>query len=480
MNIDIAHTIVFSKVWKAVEEKKRVIVQEGSSRSSKTWSNFQVMFLYCMLNPKTRISVFRDTAVDCRDIVEGDFEMWVSDPCARQKQFEKGGIDMDELEEYLEIENLNKFMTRDRTKHIWKFKNGSRITFDGLDKLSKAMGKTQDIVWLNEPYLFSEAVYKQLAQRTSKFILIDWNPMQDHFIERLKKLDTTKTIHSTFLDNPFCPTESRNQILSYQMVSQSEAVEKEILTEDEAFRYNFELNEKGLNKEQLTELKRTIYNQENSTHVEDDRWHWQVFGLGLKGERPNRIFKWKPISLLEYNNINSEVYYGVDWGENHPWGILECKYVDGNLYVHELNYTSESRTRENLQGVTESQLLDKGGIIPYTFEKLGINKDRPIVVDSNAGYHQKILNLRERGFERTIGAKKPAGSRLEGRSRLRKLNVFYTSCSNNLAHEQENHSWALDSRGNKLNVPEDGNDHLIDPLVYVTGFMLERGIIKIV
>lgn len=474
MNIDIAHTIVFTKLWKAIQSKKRVIVQEGSSRSSKTWSNFQALFLYCMLNPKTRVSVFRDTAVDCRDIVEGDFEMWVADPCVRQKQFERGEIDIDELEAYLEVEDLNRFMTRDRTKHIWKFKNGSRITFDGLDKISKAMGKTQDIIWLNEPYLFSEAVYKQLAQRTSKFILIDWNPMQDHFIERLKKLDTTEVIHSTFLDNPFCPEESRNQILSYQMVSQSEVVESEILTEDEAFRYDFELNENGLTEKQIIELKRTIYNQNNSTHVEDDKWHWQVFGKGEKGERPNRIFKWTEISLRDYYEIDVPIYYAVDWGENDPWGILEVKYYDGGLYVRELNYDSEQVTKQKLIGFSEDDLFNMGGLVVWKFNNLGIKKNRPVVCDNN--YPKKVESLRDHGWVYAIEAMKPPGSRLENRSWLRKLKVYYTSCSKNVKKEQENHSWATDSRGNKLNEPQDGEDHCFSA---GTKILTERGLVNI-
>lgn len=481
MNIDIAHTIVFTKLWDAIQRQKRVIVQEGSSRSSKTWSNFQAIFIYCMLNPKTRVSIFRDTAVDCRDIVEGDFERWVADPCNRQKQFDDGEIDIDELEAFLEVEDLNNFMKRNRSKHVWTLKNGSKITFDGLDKISKAMGKAQEVIWLNEPYLFSEAVYKQLAQRTSKFILIDWNPMQDHFIERLKTLETTEVIHSTFKDNPFCPEESRKQILSYQMVNQAYAVENGLLTENEAFTYDFELNEKELSEEELEELKRCLYNQEHSTHVEDDRWHWLVFGKGLKGERPNRIFKWKEISLRDYYEVDSPLYYGVDWGEVDPFGIVEIKYNDGNLYLRELNYDSETTIRKKLVGIDEDALKDMGGLIPYVFKKVGIDKNRPIVVDSNTGYKDKILTLRDYGYQYTIGAKKPPGSIMAGISILRKLNVHYTSCSRNIKNEQENYSWAVDSKGNRLNEPEDANNHICsDPVRYVVNFLVEQKIIRIV
>ena len=46
MKIDFKVTKVFQDIWNAIEEKKyKLIVEEGSSRSSKTWSNFQVLFL---------------------------------------------------------------------------------------------------------------------------------------------------------------------------------------------------------------------------------------------------------------------------------------------------------------------------------------------------------------------------------------------------------------------------------------------------
>ena len=69
MNINIEHTIVFDWLVNAIDDGYRVIVQEGSSRSSKTWSNFQGIFKYCMENPRTRVVVLRDTAVDCRVLV---------------------------------------------------------------------------------------------------------------------------------------------------------------------------------------------------------------------------------------------------------------------------------------------------------------------------------------------------------------------------------------------------------------------------
>lgn len=480
MKIKIRHTKVFTQTYKAIDDGVRNIIQEGSSRSSKTWSDFQALYKYGNKYPKTRIVVLRDTAVDCADIVEADFERWASDPCGRNDQFNDGEITLDELEAYLEYEDLSQYFERNRTKHIWKFPNGSTLRFTGIDKISKAMGMTQDVVWLNEPYLFSEKIYNQIAQRTSRFILIDWNPMQDHWIENVKMLDNARVLKSTFLDNPFCPEESRNKILSYQQPHQSEVVESGLISVQNARKYDLALNDLSFTESQLEELRRTLYNESKSKHTEDDAWHWVVFGLGEKAERPNRIFKWNPIALHDYYAIDSHVYYACDWGTVDPWAIVEVKYHDGNLYVHELNYDSEEIIEKNLTSIDRQQMNSQGGIIPYIFNKVNVRKDRPVVVDSNEGYRAKIELLQSYGWQYVVGAKKPPGSIKEGISLLRKLNVFYTATSKNAERESELYSWEVDRMGNKTGEPEDKNNHIIDDVRYKASFLRDQGIIKIV
>ena len=73
-----------------------------------------------------------------------------------------------------------------------------------------------------------------------------------------------------------------------------------------------------------------------------------VYGLGLKAEKPERVFSFTTISYADYLNIDKETYIGVDWGQNDPFAIVEVKYYDGNLYVHELNYLSENKWLEKL------------------------------------------------------------------------------------------------------------------------------------
>ena len=173
---------VFAEVWGALNEKipngnttqhkYKLIIEEGSSRSSKTWSNFQVLYNFLANNPISSATVLRDTQKSCRDIVEKDWREWLKDPQVRKKQFERGEITIEELDAYLEEENLYQYLVENKTNHTWTFRNnGNILRFTGLDDEDDAMGMTQTICWINEPYNFSEEVYRQLAQRSKMLLL---------------------------------------------------------------------------------------------------------------------------------------------------------------------------------------------------------------------------------------------------------------------------------------------------------------------
>lgn len=462
--------------------KYKIILQEGSSRSSKTWSNFQVIFMYAYSKHYKSIAVVRDVAKDCHDILETDWIKWISDPNGRLKQYENGEIELKEALELMAKEELSKHFVRNKQKHTWTCKKTkSVIQFTGLDSDVKVMGMTNDLVWVNEPYAFSEEIFKQLLQRT-KQILFDWNPREAHFINKngYKKRVDTITLHSTFLDNPFCPEESMRQLLAYQSIRFSDVVVSDLISEKEAQHYNFEENKLLFTKRQMKELQRCIYNEETNSASD---YHWQVYGLGIGAERPNRIFKWKPIPYSEYLAVNRPVWYGVDWGKVDPFGIIEAKYEDGKLYIHELNYLSENGWLNDAKKLsdTEKYQINKQhaeGFVIWLFNKLGVNKDRPVICDNNRP--AKIKALREAGYEQAIAADKPPGSKLDGIDILSKLEVYYTSCSKNVEYEQENYSYATDKKGEQLEEPEDGNDHTIDPTRYVVNKLRELGIIKIV
>ncbi len=448
-------TIVFQKIWDAIhatdengERKYKYIINEGSSRSSKTFSLLQAFYLYALQNEHRRLSVWRDTEKDCRDTILNDMQKaYIGFPGFTTVNF-----------------NI--------TKSIFRFNNKSRIEIKGTDDEEKVMGYQGDVIWINEPYKISKETFDQLDMRTAEFVLIDWNPKKSHWIDDLKKDGRAITIHSTFKDNPFCPPEQRIKILSYQSIKQSDAVISRVLSEQEARLYDCETNCKELTDSQIKELLRCREN-ENKNSAND--FNWQVYGLGLKGERPHRIFRWQPISPDEYHKINAKIYTGVDWGKVDAWGIVDAKYYDGCLYLNERNYLSETKLREQLTPTELSQIHEsEEGFVTWYFNRFNIPKDREIICDTNRPL--KTGGLRRIGYARAIPAVNK--SILDGIDILSELKVFYTSNSTNLEYEQENYCRSVDKYGIVQEEPEDINNHLIDPVRYIALYLVRLGIIK--
>lgn len=451
--INFLSTKVFKSIWEAViSGNYKLIVQEGSSRSSKTWSDFQVIFLYLYQNPLTTCTVLRDTQKSCREIVEIDFIKWLSDPLGRKLQLENKEITITGFDELIKKENLKKYFLRNKTNHTWTFlHNGSFIRFTGLDDEDDAMGMTQDICWINEPYKFGHEVYKQLSQRTSKFILFDWNPKQNHWVEDEKKKENTITLFSTFLDNPFCPKESKIQIQSYQPISHCDLVLNELLTIQEAILYNSDLNDKEFTKKQINELKRCRYNESVNSN---SHYHWQVYGLGKKSEKLNKIYKdWKIIEDYEFEILPYSKYYGLDFGSTNPSALVEIKF-DGEktFFAKEKLYLPISKMTSTL-----SQVLNG----------LNIEKSIPIICDSADPL--KISELIQNGFN-AMPAVKGQGSVKAGLDFIQTKEIFYCKSSFNFEYEYEQYEWEIINNTN-LDRPIKKDDHILDAFRYVVTFL---------
>lgn len=453
-------TIVFQKNWEAIhatdENGKRLykyIINEGSSRSSKTYSLIDCYDLYARENANKRMTVWRDTKTDCKKTVL-----------------------VDTLKHHKTTARYKIGYEFNKTESIFQYHNDSTVEIHGTDDEETVHGLTQDAAWLNEPYKISRDTFDQIDQRTSDFIFLDWNPKKEHWIDDLKKDKRTIVIKSTFRDNPFCPPEQRHKILSYQPVKRSYVVENNIISNELALIYDCDKNINNFTNKQLKELQRCQLNEFKKTAND---FKWDVYGLGNKGERPNRILNFKEIPYLDYLKIDVPIYYGVDWGAVDPFGIVQIKYMDGALYVHELNYDSENSIREKLTATELNQISNHDeGLVKWLFNKLGIDKSRPIICDNNRP--SKIIALRLAGFDYAVECRKWKGSIVDGIDLLNALDVYYTSTSVNLKYEQDNYSRKVDRYGVVLEEPEDVDNHLIDPTRYVAQYLQNEEIIKII
>lgn len=451
-------TIVFKKNWDAINAKDergnrkyRYIINEGSSRSSKTISLIDCYDFYARTHSNKRLTVWRDTKIDCKHTVLKDA-----------------------LKHFKIIGNykVNQIFNKTESFFLYTSTNSS-FEIHGTDDEEKVHGLTQDVAWLNEPYKISRDTFDQIDQRTSDFIFIDWNPKKSHWIEQLKKDSRTIVIHSTFKDNPFCPAEQRIKILSYQPVKFSEIVLSGLLKEHEAKDYDLIKNTLKFSEKQIKELSRC---RENEAKNSANAFNWQVYGLGVKSEKPNRIFNWIEISPEKYKEITAPIYIGVDWGAVDPWGIVEAKYYDGDIFLKELNYLSENELRGRMT-ITELAQINgqEDGIVTWLFNKLGISKQYHVICDNNRP--NKIAALRRSGWYAMPSAK-GSGSILDGIDLLQNMRVYFTSDSENLKYEQENYSRSTDKSGFILEEPEDLNNHLIDPVRYLALYLQNQGIIS--
>jgi phage terminase large subunit len=183
---------------------------------------------------------------------------------------------------------------------------------------------------------------------------------------------------------------------------------------------------------------------------------WQVYGLGLKAEKPNRIFKnWQVMTDLEFDSLPYSVYYGMDFGLSAPTTLVAMKFDgDETFFFKELLY----KPMNQMSGTLSDEL-----------HNLGIDKKLELICDSSNEINKtEGQKLRNSGYN-IIFALKGKGSVVSGIELLQKKKVCYTSSSTNLEQEYENHSWRV-VQGVQLDEPEQGNDHALDGCKYVASW----------
>jgi phage terminase large subunit len=183
---------VFTKNLEAYNLKKfRVIANQGSTRSGKTYSISQLLALYIANKEKVSISI-------------------VSPSLPHLKR----GARRDVLE-ILEKAQLYTDDAFNKTDNIYNYPNGSYIEFFGAEDSGKVRGPGRDILYINEANLLSQSIYQQLAFRTRKTIFLDFNPVDESsWVYDVADKDGNLLIHSTYKDNPFLPIEQVKEIES--------------------------------------------------------------------------------------------------------------------------------------------------------------------------------------------------------------------------------------------------------------------------
>lgn len=404
--------------------KKRIWVIQGGQGAGKTFGILLIIGNHASSQPNKEIFIASEELSKMRITVIKDFEKI--------------------------MKALNLYDSISRADTLYRFPSGSFVKFIGLDKEDVGKGLRSDLIFVNEANKVPFDTYRELTSR-AKRVILDFNPNGEFWAHtEIIPRDDAEFLTLTFKDNEHLSVEERREIEMYKT---------------KAFH------------------NPCLANYNTPDNVKSKYWKnkWDVYGLGIIGTRPNRIFFWEEISDEEYHKLETRKYYGVDWGTVDPWGILEAKYYDGALYFHEKNYRSENQWRESVSG-HERQQIDNNdndiekGIVKWVFNKIGVDKKSDIICDTNRPL--KIQALWEAGYDYATGAPKPPGSVIDGIDLLNDVKVYYTSSSVNLKKEQENYEREVDRYGVVLDEPCDKDNHLCDPARYIALWLVIMGIIK--
>ena len=147
-SLNLKATVVLEKNLQA---NTRIVVNQGGTRSSKTYSLAQLIILKALQSKGKIYTICRKTLPSLKGTSYRDF---------------------------LEIlENLNLYNPEKHNKSELTYKlNDNLIEFISIDMSQKIRGRKRNVLWLNEANEFTQEDWIQLSLRTTENIYLDFNP----------------------------------------------------------------------------------------------------------------------------------------------------------------------------------------------------------------------------------------------------------------------------------------------------------------
>jgi phage terminase large subunit len=245
--MEIKSTVIFEKNYEAILGDRRFIINEGGSRSSKTYSLCQLIIIYCLQNNNKVVSIIRKTFPALRATVLRDFI------------------------EILKELNIYSVDNHNKSEHIYTFSNGSMVEFFSVDDEQKIRGRKRDIAWCNEANELYFDDFTQLNMRTEDKLIFDYNPSDSASWLYELPTDESIMIKSTYRDNPFLPQSIKAQI-------------EDLKRTDEALYQIYALGEKAISKS-------NIYSQWTFVAHRPARFVKYVYGLDFGYNHPTALMR---------------------------------------------------------------------------------------------------------------------------------------------------------------------------------------------
>lgn len=185
-------TATFGKLVDAWSQHPRYIDSEGGTRSGKTYSMLQLLYL----------------------VADADTEPTITSVVSETMPHLKRGAIRD-FKQILQTEGLWEQDRWSETDKIYTLPNGSVMEFFSCDAPGKVHGPARHRLFINEAQNIPYEVARQLFIRTSGIVCIDYNPTHAFWAhERIKPKSDCVTIHSTYKDNQYLTAEQVAEIES--------------------------------------------------------------------------------------------------------------------------------------------------------------------------------------------------------------------------------------------------------------------------
>lgn len=173
------------------ESKKRITINQGGTRSGKTYSIIQVICEYCYLNTNSGavITIVRKTLPSLKGSAYRDF------------------LEILNKEGWYEEEAHNK---SEMTYILF----GNLIEFISVDQPQKIRGRKRNVCFINEANELTWEDFFQLNIRTTDKMILDYNPSDEfHWIyDQLQTRNDADFFITSYKDNPFLEKELIDEI----------------------------------------------------------------------------------------------------------------------------------------------------------------------------------------------------------------------------------------------------------------------------
>ena len=292
------------KVNKKVFEPLRkydLVVHQGGSSSGKTYGILQYLFSVGAANPNEIITVVGQDIPNLKVGAYRDAQNILDDSEA--------------LRDWYPAELHNK------SNRSFRCVNGSLVEFNSYSDEQDAKSGKRQRLFVNEANGVPYEVFEQLRMRTTKQVIIDFNPSAEFWAH--KKLQEAHWVITSFRDNAFISPAVRERILSYEPT------------------------------------------KENIERGTADKYRWDVYGLGKVGRLEGLVLpNWE---RGRFPDDYKWRIYGLDFGyTNDPTALVEIRLHRGNLHVKEHLYRS---------GLTNQD-------ISREMDRIGIDRNELIIADS--------------------------------------------------------------------------------------------------